>query len=160
MTWFQELGTEFRLCSRHHTGSEPGRVRQGQTSRVRIENRVWLCDQSDTEKATQNNKCVFRWDLKVETVSEVWMSAGREFQRLGQIGWQLWTSWWFCWQMVKSWMVEEERRVQEGVWMWISSDRYDGARLWRTRPTKLTAFFISSNKRLKIITATVTTFSE
>ena len=29
------------------------------------------------------NKCVFRRDLKVETVSEVRMSGGREFQRLG-----------------------------------------------------------------------------
>ena len=29
----------------------------------------------------------------------------------------------------KSWMVEEDRSVREGVWIWISSARYDGARL-------------------------------
>ena len=57
--------------------------------------------------------CVFRWDLKVETVSEVRMSGGREFQRLGAgrlkaleplgLGWQ------------KRWMVKEDWRVWEGV---------------------------------------------
>ena len=27
----------------------------------------------------------------------------------------------------KSWMVEEDWRIQKGVWIWISSGRYDGA---------------------------------
>lgn len=47
----------------------------------------------------------------------------------GQISWRLVTSWWLGWQVGKSWMVEEDRREQEGVWMWISSVRCDGARL-------------------------------
>ena len=31
----------------------------------------------------------------------------------------------------KSWLVEEDRRVREGVWVRISSETYDGARLLR-----------------------------
>ena len=62
------------------------------------------------------NKCVFRRDLKVETVSEVRMSSGREFQRLGAdrlkaldpVVVRLEGG-------VRSWMVEEDRRVWEGV---------------------------------------------
>ena len=66
----------------------------------------------------------------METVSEVRMSGGREFQRLEADLLKACDS-----MMVrladgaKSWMVEEDRRVREGVWMWISSVRYDGARL-------------------------------
>ena len=66
----------------------------------------------------------------METVSEVRMSGGREFQRLEADLLKARDS-----MMVrladgaKSWMVEEDRRVWEGVWMRISSVRYDGARL-------------------------------
>ena len=66
----------------------------------------------------------------METVSEVRMSGGREFQRLEADLLKARDS-----MMVrladgaKSWMVEEDRRVREGVWMRISSVRYDGARL-------------------------------
>ena len=76
------------------------------------------------------NKCVFRRDLKVETVSEVRMSSGREFQRLGADRMKALDP--MVVRLadgVKSWMVEEDRRVREGVWVWISSARYDGARL-------------------------------
>ena len=58
------------------------------------------------------------------------MSGGREFQRLGADQLRALDP------MVvrltdgtKSWMVGEDQRVQEGVWLWISSVRYDGARL-------------------------------
>ena len=62
------------------------------------------------------NKCVFRRNSKVETVSEVRLSGGREFQRLGAerlkaldpVVVRLADG-------VKSWMVEEDRRVREGV---------------------------------------------
>ena len=66
----------------------------------------------------------------METVSEVRMSSGGEFQRLGadrlkaldpmvvRLA-----------DVVKSWRVEEDRRVRDGVWVWISSVRYDSARL-------------------------------
>ena len=58
------------------------------------------------------------------------MSGGREFQRLGadrlkapdpmvvRLA-----------DGVKSWMVEEDRTVREGGWIWISSAKYDGPRL-------------------------------
>ena len=68
----------------------------------------------------------------METVSEVQMSGGREFQRLGADQLKALDP------MVvrladgaKSWIVEQDERVQEGVWIWIwiSSARYDGARL-------------------------------
>ena len=66
----------------------------------------------------------------METVSEVQMSGGREFQRLGADRLKALDP------MVvrladgaKSWIVEQDERVQEGVWIWISSARYDGARL-------------------------------
>ena len=57
------------------------------------------------------------------------MSGGREFQRLeadqlevlDPVVVRLADG-------LKSWMVEEDRRVQEGVWIWISSERYDGTR--------------------------------
>ena len=66
----------------------------------------------------------------METVSEVRLSGGRECQSLGAdhlkaldpIVVRLADG-------AKSWMVEEDRRVREGVWIWISSARYDGARL-------------------------------
>ena len=55
----------------------------------------------------------------METVSEV--SGGREFQRLGADRLKALDP------MVvrladgaKSWMIEEDWRVQEGVWIWIS----------------------------------------
>ena len=66
----------------------------------------------------------------METVSKVQMSGGREFQRLGADQLKALDP------MVvrladgaKSWIVEQDERVQEGVWIWISSARYDGARL-------------------------------
>ena len=34
---------------------------------------------------------------------------------------------------VKSWIVKEVQRVREGVWIWISSARYDGARILKVR---------------------------
>ena len=57
------------------------------------------------------------------------MSGGREFQRLeadqlevlDPVVVRLADG-------LKSWMVEEDGRVQEGVWIWISSERYDGTR--------------------------------
>lgn len=42
---------------------------------------------------------------------------------------------------VQSWMVEDQRE-QEGLWMWIRSVRYDGARLLRKR----IAFTCKKNK--------------
>ena len=66
----------------------------------------------------------------METVSEVQMSGGIEFQRLGADQLQVLDP-----MVVRladgatSWIVEEDRRVQEDVWIWISSARYDGARL-------------------------------
>ena len=58
----------------------------------------------------------FRRDLKVETVSEVQMSSGRQLQRLGADRLKAPDP------MVvrladggKSWMVEEDRRMREGV---------------------------------------------
>ena len=88
-----------------------------------------MCDKADTEKATWN-KCFFRRDLKVETVSEVRMSSGREFQRLGADRMKALDP--MVVRLadgVKSWMVEEDRRVREDVWIWISSARYEGPRL-------------------------------
>ena len=70
------------------------------------------------------------FSVEMETVLEVRMSGGREFQRLEA---DLLRA--HDYMMVrladgaKSWMVEEDRRVREGVWIWISSARYDGARL-------------------------------
>ena len=70
------------------------------------------------------------FSVEMETVLEVRMSGGREFQRLEA---DLLRA--HDYMMVrladgaKSWMVEEDRRVREGVWMWISSARYGGARL-------------------------------
>ena len=59
-------------------------------------------------------------------------SSGREFQGLGADRLKAFDP------MVvrladglKSCMVEEDQRVREGVWVWISSVRYDGARLCR-----------------------------
>ena len=66
----------------------------------------------------------------METVSEVRMSGGREFQRLGADRLKALDP--MVVRLadgVKSLMVEEDRRVREGVWIWISSARYDGARL-------------------------------
>ena len=66
----------------------------------------------------------------METVSEVKMSGGREFQRLGAERLKALNP--MVVRLadgVKSWMVEEDRRVREGVWVWISSARYDGTRL-------------------------------
>ena len=64
------------------------------------------------------------FSVEMETVLEVRMSGGREFQRLEA---DLLRA--HDYMMVrladgaKSWMVEEDR------WMWISSARYGGARL-------------------------------
>ena len=68
----------------------------------------------------------------METVSEVRMSSGREFQRLGADRMKALDP--MVVRLadgVKSWMVEEDRRVREGVWIWVSSARYDGSKLGR-----------------------------
>ena len=59
----------------------------------------------------------------METLSEVQMSGGREFQRLGTDRLKALDP--MVVRLadgVKSWMAEEDRRVWEGVWIWISSD--------------------------------------
>ena len=62
------------------------------------------------------NRCIFRQDLKVDTEEEVRMSGGREFQRreadqlksLDPMVVKLADG-------AKSWLAEEDWRVQEGV---------------------------------------------
>ena len=80
--------------------------------------------------SANDDKCVFRRDLKVETVSEVRMSTGREFWRLGADLLKVHDP------MVvrlaygaKNWILEEDLRVREGMFLWICSGRYDCARL-------------------------------